>query len=113
MKTKSKRVSGTAAPDPKKFKRLARGSFLAKSGETEPRNTKVRISILLDLDVLNFFKDKASKAGALAYQTQINQILRAYIEGKEVDANTLVQNDRFIRAVAKRVKQLSPNRKSA
>jgi uncharacterized protein (DUF4415 family) len=110
MKTKTKRVSGTAALDPKKFKRLPRGSFLAKSGETEPRNTKVRISILLDLDVLNFFKDKASKAGALAYQTQINRILRTHMEGKEsVDASTLVQDDRFIRAVAKRVKQLSPS----
>ena len=95
-------------PDPKKFRRLPRGSFLAKTGETEPRNTKVRISILIDLDVLNFFKERASKAGALAYQTQINQILRAHVEGKEsVDARRLAQDDRFIRAVAKRVKQLS------
>lgn len=109
MRTKTKRSSGPAALDPKKFKRLPRGSFLAKSGETGPRNTKVRISILLDLDVLNFFKDKASKAGALAYQTQINRILRAHMEGKEsVDASKLVQDDRFIRAVAKRVKQLAP-----
>lgn len=108
MKTKSKRVSDTPALDPKKFKRLPRGSFLAKRGETEPRNTKVRISILIDLDVLNFFKEKASKTGALAYQTQINQILRSHMEGKEpVDAKTLAQDDRFIRAIAKRVKQLS------
>jgi len=115
MKTKTKRASDAALLDPKTFKRLPRGSFLAKSGETEPRNTKVRISILLDLDVLNFFKDKASKAGALAYQTQINQVLRAHMEGKaSVDVNTLAQDDRFIRAVAKRVKQLSPKqRKSA
>src|ERR1041385_7230611 len=109
MKTKTKRASGTAVLDPKRFKRLPRGSFWAKSGEAGPRNTKVRISILLDLDVLNFFKESASKAGALAYQTQINQILRAYMEGKgSLDANTLAQDDRFIRAVAKRVKQLSP-----
>jgi len=67
----------------------------------------VRISILIDLDVLNFFKESASKAGALAYQTQINQILRAHVEGKEsVDAKTLAQDDRFIRAMGKRVKQL-------
>lgn len=112
---KTKRVSDTAVLDPKKFKRLPRGSFLAKTGETEPRNTKVRISILLDLDVLNFFKERASKAGALAYQTQINRVLRTYIEGKEsVDPTRLAQDDRFIRAVAKRVKQLSSKqRKSA
>ena len=108
MKTKTKRVSDTAVLDPKKFRRLPRGIFLAKVRETESRNTKVRISILVDLDVLNFFKERASKAGALAYQTQINQVLRAEMEGKEsVAANTLAQNDRFIRAVAKRVKQLS------
>ena len=107
-------MSDAAALDPRKFKRLPRGSFLAKSRETEPRNTKVRISILLDLDVLNFFKDKASKAGALAYQTQINQILRAHMEGKgPVDADTLAQDDRFIRAVAKRVRQLTPKQRTS
>ena len=115
MKTKTKDVSNRAVLDPKKFKRLSRGSFLAKPGETKSRNTKVRISILLDLDVLNFFKERASKTGALAYQTQINRILRAHMEGKEsVEANMLAQDDRFIRAVAKRVKQLSSRpRKSA
>jgi len=105
---KTERVSNTEGLNPKKLKRLPRGSFLAKPGENELRNTKVRISILLDLDVLNFFKEKASKAGALAYQTQINQVLRAHMEDKEsLDPNTLAQDDRFIRAVAKRVKQLS------
>ena len=114
MKTKTKRRTGAAALDPKKFKRLPRGSFLARAGETEPRNTKVRISILVDLDVLNFFKERASKAGALAYQTQINRVLRAEMEGKEsLDANTLAQDDRFIRAVAKRVKQLSSNKRES
>ena len=113
MKTQSKQRDRSIL-DPKKFKRLPRGSFLAKTGETEPRNTKVRISILLDLDVLNFFKERAAKAGALAYQTQINQILRAHMEGKgSLDANTLAQDDRFIRAVAKRVKQLSPKQRTS
>ena len=108
MRTKTKHGSDAAVFDSRRFKRLPRGSFLAKAGETEPRNTKVRISILVDLDVLNFFKERASKAGALAYQTQMNQVLRAEMEGKEsVAANTLAQDDRFIRAVAKRVKQLS------
>jgi hypothetical protein len=47
----------------------------------------------------NFFKERASKAGALAYQTQINRILRSPMEGKEsVDAKTPAQDDRFIRA---------------
>jgi uncharacterized protein (DUF4415 family) len=111
MRAKTKRASGL---DPKRFKQLPRGSFLAKAGETEARNTKVRISILVDLDVLNFFKERASKAGAPAYQTQINQVLRAQMESKEpTEAKALAQDDRFIRAVAKRVKELSRKRSNA
>ncbi len=111
MRTKSKKASGF---DPKRFKRLPRGAFLAKAGETEARNTKVRISILIDLDVLNFFKERASKTGAPAYQTQINQVLRSQMEGKEaIDAKSLAQDDRFIRAVARRVKELSTKRPNA
>ncbi len=115
MKTKNKRVSDTSDFDNKKLKRLPRGSFLAKAGDTQARNTKVRISILIDLDVLNFFKERATQAGALAYQTQMNQVLRAQMEGKEtVNADTLSQDDRFIEAVAQRVKVLSSKkRKSA
>jgi uncharacterized protein (DUF4415 family) len=56
---------------------------LVKSDETKPQNTKVRISILIDLDVLNFFQEKA-KEGVLTYQTQINQVLRGHTEGKEL-----------------------------
>ena len=111
MRTKSKQASKL---DPKRFKRLPRGAFVAKAGETETRNTKVRISILIDLDVLNFFKERAAKAGAPAYQTQINQVLRSQLEGKDaVDAKTLAQDDHFIRAVAKRVKELSTKRSNA
>ena len=111
MKTRTKRPAGL---DPKRFKRLPRGAFMAKAGETEARNTKVRISILIDLDVLNYFKERASKAGAPAYQTQINQVLRAQMQGQEtVDAKSLAQDDRFIRAVAKRVKELSAKRPNA
>jgi uncharacterized protein (DUF4415 family) len=80
MRTKTKQARRLA---PQKYKRLRRGAFLAKEGETKARNTKVRISILIDLDVLNFFKEKASKAGAPAYQTQINQVLRAQMEGEK------------------------------
>jgi uncharacterized protein (DUF4415 family) len=113
MKTKTR--SAPAPLDPKKFKRLARGSFLVGPGETGPKNTKVRISIFVDLDVLNFFKERATRPGALAYQTQINQALRAAMESTQsIDVNTLAQDDRFISAVAKRVKQLSTKqRKSA
>lgn len=112
MKTKTR--SAGAPIEPKKLKRLPRGSFLASPGATEAKNTKVRISILVDLDVVNFFKQKAEKPGALAYQTQINQTLRSAMEGTQsVDAKILAQDDKFIRAVAKRVQQLSTKRRKS
>jgi len=37
---------------------------------------KVRITISLDQDLVEHFKEEAAKPGALPYQTQINQTLR-------------------------------------
>jgi ribosomal protein S18 acetylase RimI-like enzyme len=48
MKAKGKRRDSSIL-DPKKFKRLPRGSFLAKTSETEPRDTKEGISICANL----------------------------------------------------------------
>ncbi len=93
------------------MRRLRRGSFLAKSGETQPSNTKVRISILIDLDVLNFFKERAAQSGALPYQTQMNIALRAEMESKGTVGAALARDERFIRAVAERVTELSSKRR--
>lgn len=46
----------------------------------EPRNIKVRVSIYLDLDVLNHFKALAAEPGTPPYQTQINAALRAIVD---------------------------------
>ena len=40
---------------------------------------KTRITIRLDEDVVEWFKDQVDKAGGGNYQTLINQALRAYI----------------------------------
>ena len=45
------------------------------------RHTKERITIFIDLDILNFFRARAAKRGKPAYQTQINQALREHMEG--------------------------------
>jgi uncharacterized protein (DUF4415 family) len=49
-----------------------------------PRNIKVRITMYLDSDILNFFKE-LSKEGA-PYQTQINAALRQIMEKAEAAA---------------------------
>ena len=43
---------------------------------------KERITIRLDCDVLDYFRDQVEQAGGGNYQTAINNVLRAYIEGK-------------------------------
>jgi uncharacterized protein (DUF4415 family) len=43
---------------------------------------KERITIRLDQDILDWFRDAVDKAGGGNYQTLINDALRAYIEGK-------------------------------
>jgi uncharacterized protein (DUF4415 family) len=42
---------------------------------------KERITIRLDTEVLDYFRDEVERAGGGNYQTLINNALRAYIEG--------------------------------
>ena len=55
----------------------------------EDRNAKVRISIYLDLDVLNYFKARAKEGQP--YQTQINAELRWVMEREQENGNPAVQ----------------------
>lgn len=75
----------------------------------QPHNIKVRTNIHLDLDVINFFKQRAKAPGALPYQTQINaELRRAMVERRsdDVDINKLLHNERLLTALAKRVREL-------
>ncbi len=68
------------------------------------RHTKVRITIMLDLDVLKFFKARAAKRGAGPYQTQINRALREYMEGGGPPSrDALLRDEGFISRLAERV----------
>jgi uncharacterized protein (DUF4415 family) len=44
-----------------------------------PGTSKARITIRLDQDILEWFKNKVHEAGGGNYQTLINQALREYI----------------------------------
>jgi hypothetical protein len=59
---KTKTRTAAVPINPKKLKRLPRGAFLAGPGATEGKNTKVRISILVDLDVLKLLQTKGREA---------------------------------------------------
>jgi uncharacterized protein (DUF4415 family) len=44
---------------------------------------KTRITIRLDDDVLDWFRDQVTTAGGGNYQTQINEVLRQYIQNQQ------------------------------
>jgi uncharacterized protein (DUF4415 family) len=99
-------------PGRHKFKR---GGFLARHNikpDQDASQVKVRISINLDLDVLNYFKQRAASPNAAPYQTQINNTLREVMERDLASVSAsfapqteaLLADQRFIEAVAKQVK---------
>ncbi len=79
---------------------------LASLDDMRPSGTKVKVSMYLDLDVLNYFKARAAQPNAAPYQTQINNELREVMgRNQEESYIALVNDDRFIAAVAARVKK--------
>ncbi|MEZ4864662.1 MAG: BrnA antitoxin family protein [Caldilineaceae bacterium] len=100
------------------MKRLSRGSFVAEPGATtDPRKTKIRVTLYLDQDVLEYFKGRAAQPNAVPYQTQINSELRGVMDRDQtpgdlsttdspaVDCKQLIENRAFIRMVAEKVQE--------
>lgn len=54
-----------------------------KRGALLPTPGKERITIRLDSDILDYFRDQVDRAGGGNYQTAINAVLREYLEGKQ------------------------------
>ena len=51
-----------------------------KRGPVIPRDpNKVRITIRLDADIVDYFKSQVHKTGGGNYQTMINSVLREYL----------------------------------
>jgi uncharacterized protein (DUF4415 family) len=94
-----------------------RGGFLERHRETltEKIETKIGIYIKLDRDILQFFKERANRSNAAPYQTQINNALRAFMEGgrERPDFSELLNNETFIATLAERIRRKSLSRKQA
>jgi uncharacterized protein (DUF4415 family) len=85
--------------------KVKRHGVLPELQGEDAKLAKVRITISLDQDVVDFFKNAAEQPGALPYQTQINQALRAIIEteGKidiEELKKKLLEDPEFLRKLA-------------
>jgi uncharacterized protein (DUF4415 family) len=89
------------------FKRVSPDKVFAR------KDTKTRINICIDSDILQHFRNRAENPNAAPYQTQINAELRAIME-KDLANNTPLQNNveditknkEFVRAVAEQLKEL-------
>ncbi len=90
-----------------KMKRLPRGSFKPKKGATDLKNCKVKISLYLDSDILEYFRNRAESPNAAPYQTQINNELRRVMENdsREVQSieNDILNNEEFLRALKEKL----------
>ena len=53
----------------------------------QPDPNKVRITIRLDADIIEYFKKQVHKAGGGNYQTMINEALRHYLAKKQEPMN--------------------------
>jgi hypothetical protein len=78
-----------------------RGPILPATGK------KTRITIRIDDDVLDWFRQQVDAAGGGNYQTMINEALRAYVEGKKESLEVVVR-----RVVREELRKARPKRRS-
>lgn len=131
QKMRAKGIDEEALLKPGRHK-FVRGLFKQMHPDYSPQKAKVRISIHLDADVLAHFRARAAQPHAAPYQTQINNELRTIME-REVaaraankasaksaakatrspaDYSALLDDPKFIAAVAERVRQAPQSRKT-
>ena len=86
--------------------------FRRRTQPINPRESKIKMTMFIDYDVMQHFKKRAESPNSAPYQTQINQELRAAMERdlaeetENLDAvvEKLANNPKFINAVSERLK---------
>ena len=78
---------------------------------TKRNEQKIKVTILLDADVLDFYREQAAKIGNLPYQTQINQELRQSMERAKHPKDKVVtvemlENPMFLADLANKLKKI-------
>lgn len=76
---------------------------------TKRSDQKIKISIYLDADILDFFKQLAADPNSAPYQTQINNELRNVMNRKqqrpdEVVTLKMLENPKFLSTLAEKLK---------
>lgn len=87
--------------------KVRRSRFVTKPGDTSLSNCKVKISLYLDADILEYFRRRAALPHAAPYQTQINHELRKVMENESQDRpsleNEILNNEAFLRALKEKL----------
>ena len=86
--------------------------FRRRNRKINPTEAKIKMTMFIDFDVLQHFKKRAEKTNSAAYQTQINQELRAIMERHLAEAQNkldevsekLVNNPLFIKAITEKLR---------
>jgi uncharacterized protein (DUF4415 family) len=77
------------------FSRARRGAVIPSE------RGKTRVTIRLDTDVLDWFREQVNKAGGGNYQTMINSVLREYVDNQTEPIEKILR--RVVREELKRV----------
>ncbi len=87
--------------------KVRRSRFVTKPGDTSLSNCKVKVSMYLDADILEYFRQRAAPPHAAPYQTQINNELRKIMDtdaqGNSNLENDILNNEEFLRALKEKL----------
>ena len=90
--------------------RVGRSRFRAKPGETNLINCRIKVSLYIDGDIMEYFRKRAEQPNAAPYQTQINSELRKVMENGSGDAksveNDILNDKKFLKALKKKLEAL-------
>ncbi len=77
------------------FSKARRGAVVQTGGK------KVRITIRLDRDIVDWFRSEVEKQGGGSYQSMVNDALRAYVEHEDQPLEEILR--RVVREEIKKV----------
>ena len=73
---------------------------------TKRKDSKTKISLYIDCDILEYFRQRAESPDAAPYQTQINHELRKVMESSQENGdleNDILNNEAFLRALKEKL----------
>jgi len=90
--------------------KVIRNRFRTKPGDTDLRNCKVKVSMYMDADVLEYFKRRAEQQNAAPYQTQINNELRNVMKNGTADVKIveldMLKDKTFLKVLKKKLEDV-------